>query len=316
MKIDRLFSELVYLMNREVVTAREMADHFEVSVRTIQRDMDTLALARIPLLSLRGAQGGYGIMKEYKLDRQLMNTHDLFFILTSLESISSTLSNKDMQTTLDKMKTLVRDYQQSEITSQKEQLYIDFSAFSIGKNSNELFSLLQKSIENKTLIEFAYTNNRLEQTNRTIEPMTILFKWFSWYLYGFCRLRDDYRLFRLSRMEDVRPVQKHFERRNKSVEQFMKEMDMKADQFATKIILRFHPSTKTYIEDYLKDGAMETDSDGYIILHLNMPENEWLYGMILSYGDNVEVLEPPHLKNIILEKSLQISRKYQTFKNI
>jgi predicted DNA-binding transcriptional regulator YafY len=316
MKIDRLFSELVYLMNRDVVTAREMADHFEVSVRTVQRDMDTLALAGIPLLSLRGAQGGYGIMKEYKLDRQLMNTHDLFFILTSLESISSTLKNKDMHTTLDKMKTLVRDYQQTEISTQKEQLYIDFSAFSIGKNSNDLFSLLQKSIENRTLIEFGYTNNHLELTSRVVEPMTILFKWFSWYLYGFCRLRDDFRLFRLSRMEDVRTIQKPFPRRNKSVTQFMKEMDEKAVQYALDIKLRFHPSTKVYIEDYLKESATELDSKGYIILHLNMPENEWLYGMILSYGDMVEVLEPPHLKHIILEKSLQISRKYQTLKNI
>ena len=181
MKIDRLFSELVYLMNRDVVTAREMADHFEVSMRTVQRDMDTLALAGIPLLALRGARGGYGIMKEYKLDRQLMNTHDLFFILTSLESISSTLSNKEMRTTLEKMKTLVRDYQQSEIASQKEQLHIDFSAFSIGKHSNELFSLLQKSIETRSLIEFSYINNQLEQTHRIVEPMTILFKWYKPY---------------------------------------------------------------------------------------------------------------------------------------
>jgi len=221
-----------------------------------------------------------------------------------------------MHTTLDKMKTLVRDYQQTEISTQKEQLHIDFSAFSIGKNSNELFSLLQKSIENRTLIEFGYTNNHLELMSRVVEPMTILFKWFSWYLYGFCRLRDDFRLFRLSRMEDVRPIQKPFSRRNKTLTQFMKEMDEKALQYATEITLRFHPSAKAHIEDYLKDGAMNVDSNGFIVLHLNMPENEWLYGMILSYGDMVEVLEPLHLKRIIFEKSLQISRKYQTLKNI
>lgn len=91
----------------------------------------------------------------------------------------------------------------------------------------------------------------------------------------------------------------------------MKEMDSKANQYATEIILRFHPSTKTYIEDYLKDWPMDTDSDGHIILHLNMPENEWLYSMILSYGDMVEVLEPLHLRRIIHEKSQKIARKYQ-----
>ncbi len=311
MKIDRLFSELVYLMNREVVSAREMAEHFEVSVRTVQRDMDTLGLAGIPILSLRGAQGGYGIMKEYKLDRQLINTHDLFFILTSLESISSALSNKDMGTTLEKMKTLVRDYQQGEINSQKERLHIDFSAFSIGKHSRELFSTLQKGIETSRLIEFVYTNNRFEQTLRTVEPMTVLFRWFSWYLYGFCRLRKDYRIFRLSRMRDVRLLEKRYERRNRGVEQFFKETDREADRHSLDITLKFHPSSRTYIEDYMKDGSMETDSNGDIILRLRMPENEWLYGMILSYGEMVEVLEPARLRDIIYKKSLQIAKKYQ-----
>jgi predicted DNA-binding transcriptional regulator YafY len=250
-------------------------------------------------------------MKEYKLDRQLMNNHDLFFILTSLESISSTLSNKEMQTTLEKMKSLVRDYQQREITSQKEKLHIDFSAFSIGKNSNNLFSILQKSIERSTLIEFGYTNNFFERSHRTVEPMTILFKWFSWYLFGFCRLKNDFRLFRLSRMEDVQLTDEYFERRNKRINQFIKELDEKAGENELNITLKFYSSSKAFIEDYFRDCPKEMDPDGNIILHLNMPENEWLYGMILSYGDMVEVLGPPHLRRVILEKSLRISKKYQ-----
>ena len=311
MKIDRLFSELVYLMNRDVVAAREMAEHFEVSTRTIQRDMETLGLAGIPLLSLRGAQGGYGIMDGYKLDRQLMNTHDLFFILTSLESISSTLSNKEMGMTLEKMKTLVRDYQQKEIASQKEQFYIDFSAFSIGKNSKELFALLQQGIETRFLIEFSYIDSNFKTTHRVIEPMTILFKWFSWYLYGFCCLRKDYRIFRLSRMQDVQLTDTHFTRKNKGLSQFLEETEATSSQYSEDIILKFHPSAKTHIEDYLQGSRMKNDSDGNIILHLQLPENEWLYSMILSYGDMVEVLAPAHLRETIREKSLNILKKYQ-----
>lgn len=316
MKIDRLFSELVYLMNRDVVAAREMAEHFEVSIRTIQRDMDTLALAGIPLLSLRGAQGGYGIMEGYKLDRQLVNTHDLFFILTSLESISSTLSNKEMGKTLEKMKTLVRDYQQREIASQKEQFYIDFSSFSIGKNSKELFALIQKGIEMHFLIEFNYTDSNYKTTHRIIEPMAILFKWFSWYLYGFCCLRKDYRIFRLSRMQNVQLTNKHFARKDKDITQFLEEIDATSSQYSEDITLKFLPSAKTHVEDYLHGSRMENDSDGNIILHLQLPENEWLYSMILSYGDLVEVLAPTHLREIIREKSLKILKKYQDIKYI
>jgi predicted DNA-binding transcriptional regulator YafY len=299
-------------MNRDVVAAREMAEHFEVSTRTIQRDMETLALAGIPLLSLRGAQGGYGIMDGYKLDRQLVNTHDLFFILTSLESISSTLSNKEMGMTLEKMKTLVRDYQQKEIASRKEQFHIDFSAFSIGKNSKELFALLQRGIEMCFLIEFSYIDSNFKSTSRVIEPMAILFKWFSWYLYGFCCLRKDYRIFRLSRMQDVQITDTHFTRKNKGLARFLEEIEATSSHYSEDIVLKFHSSAETHIEDYLQGSKMNNDSDGNIILHLQMPENEWLYSMILSYGDMVEVLAPAHLREIIREKSLNILKKYLT----
>ena len=105
-------------------------------------------------------------------------------------------------------------------------------------------------------------------------------------------------------------------RREMSLEEYLKESFEKADQYSLDIKLRFHPSSRSYIEDYLRQGEIAVDSDGNILVHIRMPESEWLYGMILSYGDMVEVLEPPHLKRIIFEKSLQISRKYQTLKKI
>jgi predicted DNA-binding transcriptional regulator YafY len=311
MKIDRLFAELTYLMNREVVSARKLADRFEVSIRTIQRDMDTLALAGMPVVALRGPKGGYGIMKEYKLDRQLINTSDLFFILTSLESICATLENKKMGQTLEKIKTLVGDYQKNEISAQKEQLQIDFSAFSVGRNRQEVFALLQKSIETCQLIEFGYTDSFHKETQRTVEPMTLTFKWFSWYLYGFCRLRNDYRFFRLSRIRNTRPGRHQFTRRRKSLEQYMEDSHAAMTRNAPEIKLKFHPSMKANVDDYWQESQMEIDAEGYPIITVQIPENDWLYGMILSYGDRVEVLEPAHLRKIIRQKSLAMVKKYQ-----
>lgn len=311
MKIDRLFAELVYLMNRDVVNARDMAGHFEVSTRTVQRDMDTLLMAGIPVSSYRGAKGGYGIMKEYKLDRQLVNTNDLFFILTSLEGISSALSNREMGTTLDKMRTLARDYQKTEMELQREKFRIDFSAFSIGKNSPHIFDLVRNAIDRNRLIEFNYTSTKFERTKRTIEPMTLIFQWFSWYLYGFCLLRNDYRLFRLSRMEDITALERHFKRREKTIDQYNREMESAAGKYETEIVLKFHPKARVYVEDYLKGDNIEYDRDENIILKLKMPEDDWLYGMILSYGEMVEVLSPLHVRNIILEKSMAITGKYR-----
>ena len=162
------------------------------------------------------------------------------------------------------------------------------------------------------LIEFRYTDSNFKTTHRNIEPMAILFKWFSWYLYGFCRLRKDYRIFRLSRMQDVHLTDKHFSRKNKGLFQFLEEIETSSSQYSDDIVLKFHPSAQTHIEDYLHGSRMKNDSDGNIILHLLLPENEWLYSMILSYGDMVEVLAPAHLREIIREKSLNILKKYQT----
>ncbi len=311
MKIDRLFSELVYLVNRDVASAKDMAERFEVSVRTVQRDMDTLSLAGIPVLSLRGAKGGYGIMKGYKLDRQLVDSGDIFFILTSLEGISSTLNNREMKSTIEKMKSLVTGYRENELSIRKEKFQIDFSAFNTGKNSPEIFNLLQDAIDKNTMIEFGYSSGKFEKTRRRVEPMTLLFKWFSWYLYGYCHLRNDFRLFRLSRMDNTVLLDKTFKRKEKSFEQYDREAYSKSGKPQTEIVLKFHPKAKAHVEDYLKDGEIEYDSDNSLIVKLSMPEDDWLYGMVLSFGELVEVLEPPHVRKIILEKSINIAEKYR-----
>lgn len=309
MKIDRLLAILIYLLNRDLVSARELAEHFEVSVRTIQRDIDALSFAGIPIRSVQGAQGGYGIVDTFKLDRQLVDTRDLFFILTTLESFRATFKKAELGDTLEKVKTLVRDYQSREIARQKEKLCIDFGAFSIGQNSSELFSLLDQGIENGQLVEFTYTNNKFVSTRRQVEPMTIAFKWFSWYLFGYCRLREDFRLFRLSRMQDVRLLPDRFERREKCFHDFEKKAV--PPETLVEITLKFEPKLKIMVEDYFRNGAISTDADGFLIVRDRLPGDEWLYSMLLSYGSLVEVLDPPEIRQKLLEKSLAIVKKYQ-----
>lgn len=310
MKIARLFAELIYLMNRDVVSAPTLARQFEVSVRTIQRDMETLALAGMPVVALRGPKGGYGIMKEYKLNRQLINTTDLFFILTSLESICSTLDHKQMSQTLEKIRALVGHYQHNELSAQQQQLQIDFSALSAGRHREAIFGVLQQGIEARRLVAFRYIDGRFQETRRQVEPMTLTFKWFSWYLFGFCRLRHDFRLFRLSRMRDVHLSRTSFTRRAKTVEAFIAESDATLSREAPQIKLRFHPTLKSNVDDYWQEGRLEVDPEGCIVATIRLPENEWLYGMILSYGDRVEVLAPERLRQIIRQKSRATARLY------
>jgi predicted DNA-binding transcriptional regulator YafY len=311
MKIDRLLSIVFYLLNCDLVSASELSKHYEVSIRTIQRDMDTLTFAGIPILSVQGPSGGYGIMKSYKLDRQIVNTNDLFFILTTLESLSASFKNKQMGLTLEKIKSLIRDTQAKEIEKQKDKLFIDFSAFRIGKNSDALFSILEKSIENNQLIKFEYTDTNYKKTERLVEPMTIVFKWFAWYLFAFCRLRNDYRIFRLSRMENTTLEQTFFVRREMNFKEFSQQHHSNKDRPFVDLTLKFHPSLKVHVEDYFKYGDVKIQKDGYVILQINFPEDEWLYSMILGYGDHIEVLKPSRIRKIIQEKINKILKKYE-----
>jgi predicted DNA-binding transcriptional regulator YafY len=309
MKIERLLSIFIYLLNRDLVSARELAERFQVSLRTIQRDIDALSFAGIPIRSVQGPQGGYGIIESFTLDRQLIDTRDLFFILTALESFRATFKKEELGDTLEKVKTLVHDFQSREIARQREKLCIDFGAFSIGKNGSELFSLLEKGIDDGRLVEFTYTDNHFVRSQRRVEPMTIAFKWFSWYFFGYCRLREDFRLFRLSRMQDVRLLPERFTRREKSFRDFGEE-SLPPDSLI-EIVLKFEPQSKIMVEDYFSRATISEDPDGFLIVRDRFPKDEWLFSMLLSHGSLVEVLDPPEIRQELREKTLAIAKKYE-----
>ena len=312
MKIDRLLSIVMMLLNRDRISARELAEHFEVSVRTIQRDMDSLTYAGIPIVASHGAQGGFGIMKGYKLDRQLVDTDDLFFILTALESIGTAFRNDEITFTLEKIKTLVRDFQAREIRKRKDNLHIDFSAISLGQSGSRMFDELERAIQDNRLIHFKYTASDLKVTERTLEPMTIVFKWFAWYLFGYCRLREDYRLFRLSRIQDLKVTNKSFGRRNHTFGEFEKRgFEEKMEE----VVLKFQPEMKIMVQDYFREGRTEIAKDGSLIVRAEFPINEGVIYMILAWGDTVEVLEPEHLRKSIQEKCQTICNKYTSQSN-
>jgi predicted DNA-binding transcriptional regulator YafY len=308
-KIARLLSIVIYLLNRELVTARELASHFAVSIRTIQRDMEALCAAGIPIVSVQGPRGGFGIIEGYKLDRQLVDTNDLFFILTSLESIGDAFKNDQIRMTLEKVKSLIDNRQRQEINHLKDSLYIDFSALGIGQNGRELFGLLEEGIAQRRLISFRYIDSNYRETERVAEPMTIVFQWFSWYLYAFCRLRNDFRLFRLSRLRDVKLLSQKFDRKLKTFEEFSKSYNWSAH--AAHLKLKFHPCLRVQVEDYFRGARFETDEKGFVIVHLDWPEDEWLHRMILGYGEYVEVLEPPEMRTLLLDKAQKILDMYQ-----
>jgi predicted DNA-binding transcriptional regulator YafY len=310
MKIDRLFGIFIYLLNREKVSAKELSEKFEVSVRTIQRDIDSLCSSGVPISSALGAKGGFGIIDSYRLDRTVVDQNDLFMILTSLESISSTYDNKHFSNAIEKIKTLTTKQQVEDIDERRKKLSMDFSSLNIGRNKQELFYMLEDGIENHKLLKFNYSSNRMTLTERIVEPMTIVFKWYSWYLFAYCRLREDYRMFRLSRIRDAELLEDRFWRKNMTFEENYANRDRRSLESFTNVKLKFNKNMKYMVEDYFNWAKLNEDEDGNIIADIKMPGENWLYGMILSYGEGVEVLEPEHLRTKIKEIAKKIHEKY------
>ena len=311
MKIDRLLSVVIYLLNRNLVTAKELAERFGVSVRTIQRDMDNLQDAGIPIMTIQGPSGGYGIMDTWRMDRQLITLENLFSILTALGGINEALPDERFEETFEKIHALLPASQETEIEERKQRLYIDFSMLGGRGREKELITTVQRGIDESRLLRFEYTDTKLTATSRTIEPMTLMFKWRSWYLFGYCQLRSDYRLFRISRIRNPLLLDKRFSRRNRTVEEFLEKLMQTGNMRAVDMQLKFDKRFARVATDMFANDRKETREDGSVIVHASMPEDGWLYGFLLSFGTYLEVIEPVRLRELLGEEGRRIAEMYQ-----
>ena len=318
MKIDRLLAMVIYLLNRELVSASVLAERFGVTVRTIQRDMEALELAGIPIYAVQGPHGGYGIMDRWKMDRQMVNTDDLYYIITALEGVGATFPDGSVGATLEKMKALLPGGPDGESAGldmfgdHNRKLSVDFSLLGGDPRRRAEFAAVKRAVEQERVLRFSYTNNRLQTTERDVEAMTLVFRWRAWYLFGYCQLKQDYRLFRVSRIKDPQMLDVRFRRREHTFEQFIGQGDAAGQPNWVDLVLRFDPAMRPIVEEFYPEECCSFEADGGLVVRTRYPEDSWVYGHILSYGMYVEVLEPEHIRGIVAKAAASISEKYQT----
>jgi predicted DNA-binding transcriptional regulator YafY len=249
-------------------------------------------------------------METYKLDRQFVTMDDLFYIITALSGIEASMSSEKIAATMEKMKSLLPGAEEKVFSEQQEKLYIDFSMLGGTPGQHQVFKIIEKAVEAHALLDISYTNNRLKTSRRVIEPMTIVFQWRSWYLFAFCRLRNDYRLFRLSRIQNPVILEKRFLRKDKSFHQYLEENDVWGSGRSIDLVLAFDKKMKPLVEEYYNGEESQEDEQGRFIVHTRMPEDGWVYGMILSYGTFVEVLAPEHVRKTVGDIAGKIGKMY------
>lgn len=294
MKINRLLEITLILMNRGTVTARELADRFGVSARTIYRDIDVLSGAGVPVYTCKGSNGGIHLMEDYSLNKAIVSEHEADSLMLALKTLQATRF-PELNATLDKLGALFKK------STQNDWVHVDFSPWGSEPNYENKFVNIKMAILNRKVIKFDYLSSLGEKTTRTVEPLQLVYKGQAWYLLGWCRSREDLRMFRISRMKNMTLMQDGFTPR--SLESQAETKASPADPpDITRAVLRFRPEIMYRVYDDYDEDSITRNADGTCDVEMTVPEDEWLFGYILSFGSYVEVLSPDSLREKIIAK--------------
>lgn len=305
MKIDRLLGILIYLLNREMVSTRILAEKFEVSTRTIQRDIETLSMAGIPVTSMQGTHGGYSIISSYKMSKQVFTDSDYLLIITALRGLCSAYEDRQIEATFEKLVSLSPDMLQD-----KQSIHLDFSVLREGFYIGEYLSLIEDAIHSKKVVQFEYTDAVHAKSQRRVEPVVLTYKWYAWYLLGFCCDKQDYRMFRLSRIRNLRSTSADFERLHENADQILAQRQDQVCSVNIKLVCSSEISVS--IEECFPNACVTEIGDNKLVFEFSVPENErgW-FGMLLSFGNKVLVMEPEALKQRLIHHAEQIIEAYR-----
>lgn len=310
MKIDRLVSIIMTLLDKRRIGARELAEMFEVSPRTIYRDIDAINMAGIPIRSISGVGGGFEIMPEYKVDKSVFSSADLSAILMGLSTLSNMARGDELANVLAKIRSFIPADKVRDLEIKTDQIRVDFNSWSGNQNIQPYLREIKTALEDHRLLSFAYIAHHGNKTVRTVEPYQLVWKSGHWYFYGYCRGRNDYRLFRLSRMSDLRIEQETFAPRDYQRQTF--DFQEIIGTMRTEIQIRIHQSVLNRVLEFCTYDHFLPDGDAHYIVSFPFIENEYFYDILLSFGDQCECLAPPHVRAKMARKIRGMAAIYES----
>lgn len=300
MQQSRLFQIVYYLLEKGKSTAPELAEKFEVSVRTIYRDIDIISSMGIPVYAMQGKGGGIALLDSFVLDKSLLSTEEKEQILMALQGVIAAEQNT-AEELLAKLGSLFQ-------TKNTNWIEVDFSDW-IKNNSNpDLFNLIKRAVFSRNVISFQYFGSSGKSTRRQVEPLKLVFKSKDWYLYGFCRMRNDCRFFKLTRIRDMEIQTEIYSREIPSACAIKKQTDI---QNTIAAALKFDKSMAFRVYDEFAEDVTE-DKQGNLYVHTNLPDSDALYSYLFSFADKVEILEPKNIREQVRKKLAAMQKKYET----
>ena len=274
MKTDRLLSEILLLMRRGRMTARQLAAQYEVSPRTILRDMESLCMAGVPVISFDGANGGFELLENYRIGQ---NDADVALIATALQALSTAVKDEQLLSAMEKYRAVQGD---------ASDLHIDLSALAEDERVQGHLASLRRAIRSRHVVRICYTNATGETAEHMVEPMELHYRWYAWYLYAYSRKKQAVLTYKLVRMDSVtetdEPIGEHSDAAPST-----------DDRPLVHLILRCRESARVPLIEYLHAQPQQQLENGDWLMETTLPAEERFWrGALLSLGDAVEVLSP------------------------
>lgn len=303
MTISRHFELIYILLDRKVVTAMELAKHFEVSTRTIYRDVDVLSGAGIPIYANKGRNGGISLLEGYSFNASMLTSEEQEDIVVGLQTLAAT----DFPNTNLILRKVARLFKKETVNW----IDVDSSPWGSGEKKRQLFTLLRNAIIQRFVIQFRYFNSQGDQTLREVEPLQLLFKKNAWYLSGYCLWRKDFRLFKISRMDQVCVSNQTFTLRPKV--DAIKNAENQVGEDSIPIRIRIASQGAYRVYDEFDDHMIMKNKDGSYTVVANFPVGTWLDSYLLSFGTLIEEVHPVYLRERLVKKLDEL--KYNLEKN-
>lgn len=286
---------LTLLLQNDRISAPLLAEKFEVSRRTISRDIDALCQAGIPVVTRQGGKGGISIAEGYKLDKSVLTSEELSSMVAVLKGLGTVSKEAQIERVLDKLSA-----NKDSVVSLQESMVIDL-ADHYSSSLTEKIGLIKQAIKDSRLIEFDYYYEK-GSARRQIEPYFIAFQWTAWYVFGFCLNRQDWRLFKLTRLWELKVCEKYFHPRPIPPEK--RHFNARLTNHL-KLVALFDSSVRYQLIDAYGPQSFKETTDGFLHFEIGYTNEDYIVSWLLSFGDKATVLEPATLA----ERISQIAKK-------
>jgi predicted DNA-binding transcriptional regulator YafY len=291
--VNRLFETMYLLLEKKSITARELSEHFSVSVRTVYRDVEELSMAGIPIYTKQGKNGGIALVDKFVIDKSIVSEEEQIQILAALQSMQEVEKGSN-DSVLSKLCGLFK-------IENPNWIAIDFSDWS--NTRQDLFVTVKRSIINKQVLKFDYYGRDGQLTNREVEPIQLWFKGYTWFLKAYCRKKQQMRTFKLMRMQRVQCLNETFKKREVNL---LEQKEIVQEQGCYRNLLAFSMKIDECmgfkVLDYFEEHEITRNNDGSFTVSVCYPEDEWVYGMILSFGNHATITYPDSLKEEIVRR--------------